>query len=186
MKTLVRLLLLGAVPCMLTGCESCDECPYPPCGNSHLERVTMQIKTEYITYFTTDIINKESYTDLNGPVCQMEQFGSGTDGELGPFNIYLTCYWSLADGLHSCTEGFITDVDGNMLAITCRDIDNGLVFPADFPLDQAYLCYEIEFTGGTGRFECASGRGVMNCDVKSATNSIVHHLEADLTLMVRL
>ncbi|MBE0677177.1 MAG: hypothetical protein IH592_00285, partial [Bacteroidales bacterium] len=97
---------------------------------------------------------------------------------------YLTCCWNPIDGSHSCTEGFISDPEGNTLSIICKDGEDGVVFTADFPYDQTYICSEFEFTGGTGRFEGASGRGVMKCDVKNATNSMVHHWEADLTLLV--
>jgi hypothetical protein len=183
MKTFVRLFQVVAVICMLTGCESCDD--RYPVGDSKEKTVTIQIKSEFMTSFTTDIIDKGSNTDLNGPVCQLEQFGSGTDAELGAFDIYLTCCWSLADGLHSCTEGFISDPEGNILNIMCKDGEDSVVFTADFPLDQTYLCSEFEFTGGTGRFEGASGRGMMDCDVKGATNSMVHNWEADLTLVTK-
>ncbi|MBE0680167.1 MAG: hypothetical protein IH592_15515 [Bacteroidales bacterium] len=182
MKTFIRLFQVVAVAYMLTGCESCNGVdPVDPKSKI----VTIQINSEFMTSFTTDIIDKGSNTDLNGPVCQLEQFGSGTDAELGAFDIYLTCCWSLADGLHSCTEGFISDPEGNILNIMCKDGEDGVVFTADFPLDQTYLGSEFEFTGGTGRFEGASGRGVMKCDVKNATNSMVHHWEADLTLITK-
>lgn len=183
MKTFVRLSQMIAVICMLTGCESCNEPDYPAGYSDMLKTVKISIETEFMTAFTTNIKGKGSITELNGPVCQLDQFGPGTDADLGSFNIYLTCKWNPADGSHSCTEGFITDYDGATLTIRCNDGDNGVVFTPDFPYDQTYICSEFEFTGGTGRFEGASGRGIMNCDVKGPSNSIVHHWVADLTLV---
>ncbi len=185
MKTFVRLFQVVAVACMLTGCKEAYEGPYPAGFSDMLKTVKISIDTKFINSFTTDIIDKGSNTDLNGPVCQLEQYGSGTDAVLGAFDIYLTCCWSLADGLHSCTEGFISDPEGNILTIICKDSEDGVVYTADFPLDQTYIGSEFEFTGGTGRFEGASGRGMMECDVKGTVNSMVHHWEADLTLLVR-
>ncbi len=185
MKTFGRLFQVVAVACMLTGCVSCnDNVDYPAGSSDMLKTAKISMDTEFMTSFTTGIIDKGSNTELNSPVCRLEQYGSGTDAVLGTFNIYLTCCWSLADGLHSCTEGFISDPEGNILNIRCKDGEDGVVFTADFPLDQTYICSEFEFTGGTGKFEGASGMGVMKCDVKNATYFMVHHWEADLTLLV--
>jgi hypothetical protein len=176
MKTFIRLSQVIAVICMLTGCEGCEEPIFPP------ETVTISIDTKFLTSFTTDIIDKGSSTELNSPVCQLVQFGSGTYAELGTFDIYLTCCWNPVDGSHGCTEGFISDSEGNLLTLVCNDGDNGVVFTSDFPYDQTYICSEFEFTGGTGRFAGASGRGIMECDVQGASNTMVHHWESVLTL----
>jgi len=177
MKTFIRLFQVVAVACMLTGCEGCEEIPV-----KH-KTVTISVDSKFLTTFSNSIIGEGSYTGLNDPVCQLEQVGSGTNAELGAFNVYLTCRWSLTDGAHGCTEGFISDPDGDALYIVCKDGENGVVFTPDFPNDQTYICSEFEFTGGTGRFAGASGRGIMECDVKGASNTMAHHWEANLTLV---
>jgi len=184
MKTFIRLFQVVAVACMLTGCESCDEQLYPAGYSDMLKTVTFSIDTEFSTSFIQSTISKGGNINLTGSVCRLEQFGSGTDAELGAFDVYLTCCWNPADGSHSCTEGFITNYDGNTLTLVCNDGDNGVVFTPDFPYDQTYICYKFEFTGGTGRFEGASGRGTIECAVKGDSNSIIHHWDASLTLLM--
>lgn len=183
MRTFVLLSQVIAVICMLTGCVSCSE-KYPAGSSDMLGTVTLSVNTEFPASFIQSATVKGTNTDLNGSVCRLEQFGSGTDSELGAFDVYLTCNWNPADGSHSCTEGFITDYEGNTLTIVCNDGDNGVVFSPDFPYDQTYIWLEFEFTGGTGRFEGASGRGTIQCDVKGDSDSIIHHWDASLTLLM--
>jgi hypothetical protein len=183
MRKFVRLSQVIAVICMLTVCESCNDGPYPQGSSDMLKTVSILIDTEFMTSFTTSVHGKGGDSELHGFVCRLEQYGSGTDAGLGSFNIYLTCRWNPDEGSHSCTEGFITDCDGNTLAIRCNDDNNGVVFTSDFPYDQTYICSEFEFMGGTGRFEGASGRGLIYCDVKGSSNSMRHHWVADLTLV---
>lgn len=181
MKTFIRLSQVIAVICMLTGCESCDT-PEEGHIDSH-DPVTVSIDTRFNTSFIKSAIGIGNNSD---PVCicRLEQFGWGSDTELGSFEVYLTCCWNPGDGSHSCTEGFITDYNGNTLTILCKDGDNGVDFTSDFPYDQTVICSEFEFTGGTGRFEGATGIGTMECEVKGSYNLILHHWDASLTLLM--
>lgn len=181
MKTFIRLSQVIAVICMLTGCESCDT-PEEGHIDSH-DPVTGSIDTRFNTSFIKSAIGIGNNSD---PVCicRLEQFGWGSDTELGSFEVYLTCCWNPGDGSHSCTEGFITDYNGNTLTILCKDGDNGVDFTSDFPYDQTVICSEFEFTGGTGRFEGATGIGTMECEVKGSYNLILHHWDASLTLLM--
>jgi hypothetical protein len=184
MKTLVRLSLVIAAICMLTGCESWDRFDFPEGYSNMLKTVTFSINNEFTTSFNNTTISKGSSSGLTGSLCRLEQLGSVTDAELGAFDVYLTCCWNPDDGSHSCTEGFLVDFEGNTLTLVCNDGDNGVVFTPDFPYDQTYICSKIEFTGGTGRFEGATGGGTIECDVKGNSNSIVHHWNASITLLI--
>jgi hypothetical protein len=179
MKTLFFFLLI-AVIYMWSGCT--DESD--PRREVQADTITISLESKFMTSFTTGIVEKGGDTGLNSPVCQLEQLGSGVDAELGAFEIYLSCCWSLADGSHSCTEGFMTDSEGDTLTFRCMDSDNGMVFTADFPFDQTYLCSGFVFTGGTGRFANASGSGLMQCDVKGASSTMQHNWEAILRLVI--
>jgi hypothetical protein len=179
MKTLFFFLLITAL-CVLTGCQD----GHDPRTWAQADTITVLFESKFMTSFTTGIIEKGGDTELNRPVCQLEQVGSGTDAELGAFDIYLSCCWSLADGSHSCTEGYLKDSDGDILTFRCTDSDNGMVFTADFPYDQSNLCSSFEFTGGTGRFADASGGGMMQCDVEGASSSMQHTWEAKMTLVI--
>jgi hypothetical protein len=148
------------------------------------EPVTVPFNSEFITAFSKSTISNGNYIDLNSPVRQLVQVGSGIDAELGNFDIYLTCCWSLVVGSQGSTEGYISDTDGNILNFMCKDSDNGVVFTPDFPYDQTFICSEFEFTGGTRRFEGASGRGTINCEVKKDTETMVHHWAGTLTLVM--
>jgi len=172
-----------AVSCMLTGCVSCEEQDYPAGYSDMLGTVALSIDSQFTTSFIKSIAGKSSNTDPVNSICQLEQFGWGTDADLGGFDVYLTCCWNPAAGTNGCTEGFISDFEGNTLTILCNDGDNGVVFTPDFPYDQTNICYQFDFTGGTGRFEGASGRGTIECEVKGDSNSIEHHWKASLTLL---
>jgi hypothetical protein len=165
---------------MLTGCDGCVE---PILSENVPEPVKVSIDSRFVTYFSSSIIDDGTKTVQDSRVCRLEQFGSGTDAELGAFDVYLTCCWNPGDGSHSCTEGFITDFKGNTLNILCRDGDNGVLFTPDFPYDQTNICAEFEFTGGTGRFDGASGSGSIECDVKGDYNMMIHYWKADLILL---
>lgn len=182
LKTLIRLFQVVAVVCMLTGCESCEQ-DYPAGESDMLGTVNISVNSQFATSFIKYVPSEGSKADINCSECRLEQIGSGTDAEFGAFDVYLTCSWNPVDGSHSCTEGYITDYKGNTLTLVCNDGDNGVVFTPEFPYDQTFLCAEFDFTGGTGRFEGASGTGVMKCDIKGASNSIIHHWEAELTLL---
>ncbi|TFH49620.1 MAG: hypothetical protein E4G92_01575 [Bacteroidia bacterium] len=183
MKTFVRLFQIVAVICILTACDSCGGPDYPSLPFSTTDPYTVSFSSDFTTSFSKSIISKGSYPDLNDPVCQLVQEGSGANAELGAFYIYLSCCWSLVDGLHNCTEGIITDAYGNTLSLVFKDGDNGEIFTSDFPYDKTLICSEFEFTIGTGRFEGASGGGLINCDVKGTSNIMLHHWEVMLTLM---
>ncbi len=179
MKALIFIMLITLL-CVLTGCPGGPD----PLPVVQVDTITFSIESKFMTSFTTGIIEKGGDTELKSPVCQLEQVGSGADAELGAFDIYLSCCWSLADGSHSCTEGYIKDSDGDILTFKCMDSTNGMVFTSDFPFDQTYLCSAFEFTGGTGRFTGASGNGLMQCDVKGASSSMQHNWEATMTLVI--
>lgn len=184
MKTFIRLFQVVAAICTLTACESCEK-EYPSLPFSTTDPYTVSFISDFTTSFTKSIITKGScldLLDLKSPVCQLVQEGSGTNAELGAFNIYLSCCWSLVDGIHNCTEGIITDAYGNTLSLVFNDGENGELFTSDFPYDKTSLCSDFEFTIGTGRFEGATGGGIINCDVKSSSDIMIHHWEVMLTL----
>lgn len=183
MRTFNRFLHVIAIICILTGCESCEEEEYHGPESDMLGFVELSINTGFSTTFMRSTLSKGSVAKPGGSVCHLEQFGSGTDAELGAFDVYLTCCWNPADGSHSCTEGFITDYEGNMLTIKCNDGDKDAIFTSDFPYDQTFIGYEFEFTGGKGRFTGASGRGIIDCEVKGESNLMIHHWEASLILL---
>jgi hypothetical protein len=183
MTKIIRLSQVIALICILTACESCDEHQYPGRSSDMPGTLTLSINTQFTTSFIKRTTGKSSNTDPVNSVCQLEQFGQGTDAELGGFDVYLICCWNPAVGSQGCTEGYVTDYEGNTLTLLCNDDDSGVDFTPDFPYDQTYICYKFDFTGGTGRFEGASGRGTIECEVKGDSNSIIHHWEASLTLL---
>jgi hypothetical protein len=133
-------------------------------------------------YFNTTFCkNKISggYMELNGPVCQIVQTGSGSDGEIGYFQIRLTCCWSMSDCIAGRSGGYLIDGMGNTIYIKCNECLTADDLTADFPQDQACITGRFEFTGGTGCFEGVKGEGTINCLVTSdgKVAAMSHHWE---------
>jgi hypothetical protein len=173
-KTIIRLLSVIVCSCVLTGC---------PDEPLHKMYVTMPFGSEFTTSFTKSTLPAGSYTKIQGPVCQMVQVGEGRDEEIGRFELYLKCCWSEATGEHGSTEGYLSDIDGDVLNVICRQKENAIVFTPDYPYDHDLLCFEIEFDGGTGKFAEATGSVIVSCHAIDATSpTIVHQWEGSLKM----
>jgi len=119
-------------------------------------------------YFNTTFYKNEilgGYIDLKGPVYQMVQTGTGTDDEIGFFQIRLTCCWSISDCIPGRSGGYLTDGMGNTIYIKCKESLAMGDLTADFPSDQTQISGRFEFAGGTGWFEGATGEGTIDCFV---------------------
>lgn len=127
------------------------------------------------TFHKNEILN--GFMDLKGPVYQMVQTGSGTDDEIGYFQIRLSCCWSVTDCIPGRSGGSLTDGMGNTLYIRCKENLAVGDLTDDFPPDQTYIYGKFEFTGGTGRFEGATGEGTIDCLVTndSSAAAMSHH-----------
>lgn len=174
MKTIIKLLSVIVCSCVLTGCP---ELPPNPIY------VTMPFGSEFTTSFTKSTLPEGSNTKIQGPVCQMIQIAEGRDEEIGRFELYLMCCWSEATGEHGSTKGYISDIDGDVLNVVCRQKGNAIVFTPDYPYDHDLLCYEIEFDGGTGKFTKATGTVIVSCHANDATSpTMFHQWEGSLTM----
>jgi hypothetical protein len=180
MKALWRLLEVSACIFMLMSCEDWWG-NYPmglPPKYIHSNPFEIPINVDFNTTLINNTIS-DGYMDLNGPVCQIVQTGSGTGDEIGYFQIRLVCCWSTTDCIAGRSGGSLTDGTGNTLYITCHENLAAGDLTANFPQDQAMISGRFEFAGGTGRFEGATGEGTINClvtnDGKVAEMS--HHWE---------
>ncbi|MHC1733345.1 MAG: hypothetical protein AB9888_15110 [Bacteroidales bacterium] len=180
MKTLMSLLSVLASVSMLAGCE--EPIPRP-------EKTTESIIAEVPlnAYFSTEFhknIIADGHIDLPGPVSQLVQTGTGTDSEIGLFNISLSCCWSVSCQLKGRSGGTLRDYAGNELYIKCKENLAVGDMTDKYPADKQVICGRYEFAGGTGRFEGASGAGTINCTVTNNGNTAVmsHHWQGTLKI----
>ncbi|MRS03331.1 hypothetical protein EG832_08940 [bacterium] len=171
MKTLLKFLPFLAFIALLVSCEK----PLPP-QCSHPLRESLQVDASFNTTFSKSVI-PEGHIDLKGSVYQMVQTGSGSDDELGGFQINLTCYWSATDCIPGRSGGSLTDGMGNVLFIRCKECFSQGDLTAEFPLNQTHITGRFEFAGGTGRFANATGEGTIDCMVAAdgQVASMSHH-----------
>ena len=164
MKALWRLLAVSASICMLMSCEDWWG-NYPmglPPKFIHSNPFEIPVNAYFNSTFSKNMI-LDGHIDLEGPVCQMVQTGSGTDGEIGYFQIRLVCCWSTTDCIAGRSGGSLTDGMGNTIFIKCKENLAAGDLTANFPQDQTIISGRFEFAGGTGRFEGATGEGTINC-----------------------
>jgi len=157
MKTLKKFLPLLACISMLTSCGG----DWPDqCADS--QKTSLPVNAYFNTTFSKNVI-PEGHIDLNGTVSQLVQTGSGTDDEIGFFQIRLTCCWSLTDCVAGRSGGTLTDSKGNTLNIICKENLTTSDLTANFPSDQTHITGRFEFAGGTGRYADATGEGTIDC-----------------------
>jgi hypothetical protein len=187
MKTLIRLLMVVTGVCLLMGwsCERDDD------DDDDVEKhplilITVPLSSHFTASFTRSILSEaDNNMDLDGPVCQLIQTGSGIDESIGNFDLYLNCCWSSVTGEHGGTECYISDVDGDVLNIKCKETGDPIVFTPDYPYDQTIMCSVYEFAGGTGKFAGATGSVTVECCLKDAAASyIAHNWEGSLTMVL--
>jgi hypothetical protein len=180
MKTIISLLVAFAGVCLLTSCPGHIYDPPPP-----RDTITVPLNSHFTTSFTKSTLPAGSHKDLQDPVCQLIQFGSGIDESIGNFDLYLNCCWSSVNGEHGGTECYISDVDGDVLNIKCKETGDPIVFTPDYPYDQTIICSVYEFAGGTGKFAGATGSVTVECCLKDAAASyIAHNWEGSLTMIL--
>ncbi len=183
MKTVIRFLMVMVCVFSLTGCpeDPGGPCPGPGCSP---RAVTMSFSAEFTTLFTKSTLPAGSYKDVQDSVCQLIQVGSGIDESIGNFDIYLTCCWSSFNGEHISTEGYISDIDGDVLNIVCNDTGIGVVFALDYPYNQTIMCSEFEFAGGTGKFTGATGSVIGEFCLKDAAAPSMEHIWEGVLILV--
>jgi hypothetical protein len=172
MKTIMRLLPFMAGMLMLVSCEAPS---YQ--AQTNQPQPVIPVNADFTTTFYKDMV-WEGYKNLAGPVCQMMQIGSGTDVELGNFNILLSCCWSLSACVPGRSGGYLTDGKGSTIYINCRETLAASDLTTDFPPDQTAITGTFEFISGTGRFEGASGNGSITSFVNNGT--ITHRWEGSV------
>lgn len=164
MKTLMKLLPVFACIIMLMSCEDWYG-NYPivlPTKDINSKPFEIPVNANFNTTFSKNMI-LDGHIDLEGSVCQMVQTGSGTDGEIGYFQIRLVCCWSTTDCNAGRSGGSLTDGMGNTIFIKCKENLAAGDLTTDYPQDQTIISGRFEFAGGTGRFEGATGEGTINC-----------------------
>jgi hypothetical protein len=175
MKTLMRLLMIAGILMLMAW--SCKK------DLREREFAVYPVDLYFNTTFYKNIVWEEYYNDLRGPVCQLVQIGSGKDDdEIGNFQVQLTCCWSLADCLLGRSGGYLTAGTGNAINIKCVEAISASELTSDYPSDQTTIYGKFEFTGGTGRFEGATGDGSIVCFVtnRDSTATILHHWKGSL------
>jgi hypothetical protein len=180
MKSLIGLMTVLVSAIMLIGCEE---------PVIRIDKDTESVLTEIPlnAYFNTEFhenIIPDGHMDMPGPVCQLVQNGSGSDDEIGFFNISLSCCWSASNRVPGRSGGYLTDGTGNILYIRCKE-NLSLSDMADgFLADHQVICGSYEFAGGTGRFKEASGEGTIHCTVgNSGTIAVMsHHWQGTLKI----
>lgn len=179
MKSLRGLIAVLVSAFMLIGCPE----------DVSVETVTESVIAEiplnafFNTEFHENII-PEGHMDIPGPVCQLVQNGSGSDEEIGFFNISLSCCWSASNCVPGRSGGYLTDGTGNILYIRCKENLSLSEMADGFLADHQVICGSYEFTGGTGRFKEASGEGTITCTVTNNGNNSVmsHHWQGTLKI----
>ena len=157
MKTFLKILPFLTCIALLV---SCGGDPPNQCADSQLK--SLPVDASFNTTFSKSVI-PEGHSDLKGTVYEMVQKGSGSDDELGGFQIQLICYWSATDCIAGRSGGSLTDGMGNTLYIRCKECTSTGDLTADFPSNQMHITGRFEFTGGTGRFSDATGEGTIDC-----------------------
>jgi hypothetical protein len=180
MKALMSMLPALAFVSMLAGCEETWD---PPGKTIEYDIAEVPLNAYFSTEFHKNVI-PDGYSDMPGPVSQLVQNGSGTDDEIGFFNISLSCCWSASCRLQGRSGGILRDYAGNELYITCKENLSIGDITDRFPSDKQVICGRYEFTGGTGRFKGASGEGIINCTVTNNGNTAVmsHHWQGTLKI----
>lgn len=176
MKTLLKLFSVLACISLLVNCEKEDKNDIVEHQCQHPLLETLPVNANFTTTFSKNII-PEGHIDLKGTVSQLIQTGSGTDSEIGFFQISLVCCWSLTDCTVGRSGGSLTDSKGNTLNILCRENLSKNDLTGNFPSDQTHITGRFEFAGGTGRFADATGEGTIDCMVAADGNASVmsHH-----------
>lgn len=163
MKKLLKILPLIACIFMLTSCVEEGPFRYKP---KPLNPGVIPVDAYFNTTFSKNIM-PDGYMDLKGSVYQLVQNGSGTDAELGFFQIRLACCWSTTSCTKGRSGGSLTDGEGNTLFIICNETSSAGNLTANYPADQDNICGKFEIAGGTGKFEGATGEGTISCQVLS-------------------
>mgnify|MGYP000877121206 CR=1 FL=1 len=150
---------------------------------SHSEHDAIPANAYFVTEFSRNVI-PVGQTELNGTVLQLVQNRTGSDPEMGYFQIRLICYWSVTDCVPGRSAGILTDGIGNVIYIKCRECLSLSDLTADFPADQAHLTGKFEFAGGTGLYEGIEGEGTIDAWVtdNGMIAAISHHWKGYFTI----
>ena len=177
MKTLLKFLPAVACIFMLISCEDWwGNYPESPTKTTQSGPAAIPVNANFNTTVSKNIM-PDGYMDLEGSVYQLVQTGSGTDAELGFFHIKLACCWSTTTCIKGRSGGYLTDGMGNTIYIKCKENLAISDLTTDFPSDQMQISGRFEFTGGTGKFEGATGEGTISCLVTNdgKVASMSHH-----------
>ncbi len=181
MRTIIVLLIFIVGVCLLM---SCEKETIPGAKNDDSGTVTIPFISHFTTTFNKSILSESDKRCEPDQVCQLIQTGSGIDESIGNFDLYLNCCWRLVNGEHLSTECYITDIDGDILNLKCKETDDAIIFSPDFPYDMVSMCSEYQFTGGTGKFANATGSVNVECCLMSASDSqLSHNWEGSLTMV---
>ncbi len=148
------------------------------------------------TFFTTGVLMPdEERCGAAPPFLLNTQDGDGQATHLGNFSIHITFCVDVTDLLNDpgddgepLTEGesvpyfdgigTFTAANGDLLRFTIA----GAVLPSDHPDYDFEFADPFEFTGGTGRFQGATGMGVTNSFVDFEAGRTDHQWSGMLTL----
>ncbi len=165
MKTLVKIFFLMAVISLVAGCNKTDEF----FENDSIElksaqphEVSVPFKADFTVWNFTD------YTDRNcgePPIFTLTMKGRGNINHMGKITTEFTFCCNTSNGSYWDTNCKFVAANGDELYAT---IPTGQILPNDDENSDYYQTYfndKMFFTGGTGRFEGASGEAMTNAFV---------------------
>ena len=162
MKTIKRLFFLFAATSLLISCSKSDEALYmddPQDGNLKSAKVEPHtVSVPLKAHFS--VWNHSDYTDPSCggyPVFTITMEGNGQISHLGNMTTRMTFCNDVSNGLYWDTDIIFVAANGDELYAS---IPNGQVVPNDEDNSDYYQAKfndPMYFTGGTGRFEGATG-----------------------------
>ena len=171
MKTLTRLLFILACTGFIFGCQKSDDeiddQPISQLKNSQPVAVIVPFKANLSVW------DKSDYTDTRCggfPLFFLTMEGSGTSTHLGNLTTRFTFCCNVMTGEYSNTEAVFIAANGDELYAR---IPLGYIVPNEGDNSAYYQTIfndPMTFTGGTGRFEGASGEAMTNAFVHDGTD----------------
>jgi len=179
MKTLKRFLFLFAGACLLVSCSKSDDIlPTNDPAEDYLKKAVVTTKTVTVPFkahFT--VWDHSDYSDEScggAPIFFLTMLGEGNINHMGLITTSMTFCLNGLTGEYWDTDCVFVAANGDELYAT---IPTGIVIPNEEDNSDYYSSRfndDMYFTGGTGRFEGASGMAKTNAYVHDATDVYKH------------
>ena len=174
MKTLLKIFFLMAVISLVAGCNKTDE--FFDDETPELKKANVEVTVPFKANFT--VWSHSDYTDRSCgeiPIFHLTMMGEGVATHLGKLTTTMTFCCNSATGEYWDTDVVLKAANGDELYAS---IPIGYIVPNNEENSNRYsskFIDEMYFTGGTGRFEGATGMAMTNAYVHNpARDEYVH------------